>query len=65
MFDMETPYSDMYRTKRFRSKSRPTKLCRRTCPACDRKLVNLYYSANAEIYLCKACLDKGLRKEQK
>lgn len=60
MFNFETPYTDLYRTKFFKRSGKPLTLHRRTCPTCDSKLVNLYYSAQAEKYMCKACLDKGL-----
>lgn len=66
MFDFEQPYFNLYRTKRFRSSGIPTVLHHRTCPVCESKLVNLYYSVQCERYLCKACLDKVMaeRKEQ-
>ena len=64
MFDIETPYTDLYRTKFFKRSGKPLTLHRKTCPNCDSKLVNLYYSAQAEKYMCKACLDKYLGKEQ-
>ena len=60
MFDFETPYLDMYRTQRFNFKSKPIVLHRRTCPICDKKLVNVYYSNQLEKYICKNCMDKLL-----
>lgn len=60
MFDFETPYLDMYRAQRFKFKSKPTVLHQRTCPICDRKLVNIYYSNQLERYVCKNCMDKLL-----
>lgn len=70
MFDLDySPYTDMFRqemrqlVKGLRSK--PTVLHRMTCPCCDKKLVNLYFSASQDRYICKECLDKILseRKE--
>ena len=62
MFGFEGPYTDLFRTKIFRSSGKPTVLHRRTCPNCGKKLVNLYYSAQAERYICKECLDAILTK---
>ena len=39
-------------------KSKPTTLHHKTCPVCDRKLVNVYYSNQLEKYICKKCMDK-------
>lgn len=61
MFDFETPYLDMYRTQRFKFKSKPTVLHQRACPICDRKLVNVYYSNQLEKYICKKCMDNLLQ----
>ena len=60
MFDFETPYLDMYRTQHFKFKSKPAVLHRKTCPICDRKLVNVYYSNQLGKYICKNCMDKLL-----
>lgn len=59
MFDFETPYYDMYKTNRIRiGANRPTVLHRKTCPVCDQKLVNVYYSEHMKKYICKACINK-------
>lgn len=63
MFDFETPYLDMYRTQHFKFKSKPTVLHHKTCPICDRKLVNVYYSNQIEKYICKNCMDKLLEEK--
>ena len=60
MFDFQTPYLDMYRTQVVKFKNRPTILHRETCPLCERKLVNLYYSSQLEQYICKRCRDQLL-----
>lgn len=39
-------------------KPNPTVLHHKTCPICDRKLVNVYYSNQLEKYICKKCMDK-------
>lgn len=39
-------------------KSTPTVLHQKTCPICDRKRVNIYYSNQLNKYICKACLDE-------
>ena len=62
MFDL-TPYLDMYRTQQFKSKSKPTVLHQKTCPICDRKLVNVYYSNQLEKYICKKCMDNLLQEK--
>lgn len=59
MFDFETPYLDMYRANRICiGATKPTILHRKTCPVCDQKLVNVYYSEYMQKYLCKACINK-------
>ena len=63
MFNFETPYLDMYMKEPFRLKSKPTVLHQKTCPVCDRKLVNIYYSNQLEKYICKKCMDKLLREK--
>lgn len=47
----------------FKFGSKPTVLHQKTCPMCDRKLVNVYYSNQLEKYICKKCLDKLLGKK--
>ena len=54
--------SYLFMTKSFRIKGTPTVLHHRTCPCCNSKLVNIYYSARHETYLCKTCLDKENEK---
>ena len=39
-------------------KKKPTVLHQKTCPICDRKLVNVYYSNQLDKYICKKCMDK-------
>ena len=46
-------------------KKRPTTLHHKTCPICDRKLVNVYYSNQLEKYICKKCMDKLLETNEK
>lgn len=41
-------------------KPKPTVLHHKTCPICDRKLVNVYYSNQLDKYICKKCMDKLL-----
>ena len=57
MLCFETPYLDMYRTTSFRFKPKPIVLHQRTCPDCGRTLVNVYYSAQLNRYICKKCID--------
>ena len=38
----------------------PTVLHQKTCPVCDSKRVNLYYSNQLDKYICKKCMDKLL-----
>ena len=63
----ETPYLDMWiaenKTFFIDLTKRPTVLHRQTCPICNRKLVNTYYSSQAKKYMCKKCLDEYLQKE--
>lgn len=58
MFDFETPYFDIYKTNRFKFKPKPIVIHHSTCPYCYRTLVNLYYSAQLDEYICKKCMDK-------
>lgn len=58
MFVFETPYFDMYRTKHFKVGHKPTVIHRSTCTDCGRTLLNVYYSAQLDRYICKKCIDK-------
>ena len=44
-------------------KPKPTVLHHKTCPICDRKLVNVYYSNQLEKYICKKCMDNLLAEK--
>ena len=44
-------------------KPKPTVLHQKTCPMCDRKLVNVYYSNQLDKYICKKCMDKLLNEK--
>lgn len=46
-------------------KPKPTTLHQKTCPICDRKLVNIYYSNQLDKYICKKCMDKLLEEKGK
>lgn len=61
MFGFETPYLDMYKTQYLKFKPQPTVLHKKTCPICDRKFVNIYYSKQLGKYICKKCMDKLLK----
>lgn len=63
MFNFETPYLDMYRTQHFKFKPKPTVLHHKTCTDCGRTLVNIYYSAQLDRYICKKCMDKFLTEK--
>ena len=70
MFDLDySPYTRMFRedVKRIVKglRSKPTVLHRMTCPCCDRKLVNLYFSASQGRYICNECLDKVLNEKER
>ena len=67
MLDLfEAPYTDMFRTMRIKRRPIPTVLHRKTCPDCNRTLVNLYLSNQLDRYICKQCMDKlSGEKEQK
>lgn len=66
MFDFETPYLDMYRTgPMIRRYSKPLVLHQKTCPICDRKRVNLYYSVQMDKYMCKHCIDQLMKEKEK
>ncbi|MBQ3543435.1 MAG: hypothetical protein IJA34_00360 [Lachnospiraceae bacterium] len=68
MFDFPTPYTDMFNQDMKRMvkklKNKPVVLHQKTCPYCDRKLVNLYYSSTLEKYICKKCLDKHIGEKE-
>lgn len=54
-------YTDfLLRELKFRPK--PTTLHHKTCPICDRKLVNIYYFNRLDKYVCKECMNKLLEK---
>ena len=63
MFYTETPYLDMYRTTHLKFKPKPIVLHQRTCPDCGRTLVNVYYSAQLDRYICKKCIDKFMSEK--
>ena len=72
MFDLDyySAYKRMFRedVKRILKSckpSKPTVLHRMTCPCCDKKLVNLYFSASQDRYICKECLDKDLKRKER
>lgn len=46
----------------FKIKSKPTVLHQKTCPVCDSKRVNVYYSNAFDKYICKKCIDKATKK---
>lgn len=62
MFYFGMPYMDMFMRQYRKHKTRPTVLHHQTCSQCDRKLVNVYYSAQLEGYICKQCMDILLAK---
>ena len=57
MFEMLDRY-DMYSTQNLKFKPKPTVLHQKTCPICDGKRVNVYYSDQLEKYICRKCIDK-------
>ena len=63
MFDFETPYLDMYKMSNFKFRPKPTVLHTSTCFDCNRQLVNLYYSAQLDRYICKKCMDKFMNEK--
>ena len=69
MFEMLTPYFDVYRTfspyKTSKRGNKPVVLRRRTCPVCGKKLVNLYYLNQADEYICKNCIDTAMKEKEK
>ena len=58
MFDFPNSYLNIFKVQHFKFKSKATVLHQKTCPLCDRKLVNLYYSSQHEKYICKNCSEK-------
>lgn len=59
MFDM--PYFNLYKSMhrtRHPKVSKSTVLHQKTCPVCDSKRVNVYYSNQLETHICKKCTDK-------
>ena len=52
-------YSD-FLLQDFKFKPKSNVLHQKTCPICDRKLVNVYYSNQLDKYVCKKCMDKVL-----
>lgn len=42
-------------------KPKPTVLHQKTCPVCEKNLVNLYYYAQVDKYMCKICMDKMIK----
>lgn len=65
MFEFDKPYSNAYGAEGIKIKKRPAVLHHHTCPDCGRKLVNLYYSAQLEKYLCKKCMEESKECETK
>ena len=62
MFD----YIDYYTPicgRSFKYKPKPTVLHHKTCPICESKRVNIYYSTQLDKYVCKKCMDKLLREK--
>lgn len=57
--DILHSYSDFLLSD-IKVKPTPTVLHHKTCPVCDRKLVNVYYSNQFEKYICKKCMDNLL-----
>lgn len=55
-------YTD-FLTSGIKLKPKPTVLHQKTCPICDSKRVNIYYSNQLDKYMCKKCMDKSLREK--
>lgn len=45
-------------------KPKPTVLHQKTCPICNSKRVNVYYSNTLNKYICKKCIDKATKKHE-
>ena len=58
MNDYYLPYYSIYTSNSLiKYKPKPAVLHHKTCPICDRKLVNVYYTAQLDKYVCKRCID--------
>lgn len=68
MIDFHTPYTDMLNEELKRILQRassPSKVLHRaTCPCCNKKLVNLYFSYLIDGYICKECWDVLKRRDE-
>lgn len=58
MLWFDGPYTSLYMLERKKLYRKPTVLHHQTCPICDAKRVNLYFSSQLEKYICKRCMDK-------
>ena len=65
MFDFPTPYLDIWMAEPRRRFTKPTTIHRATCPHCDRKLVNVYYSSQIDKYICRECMSVLLGEKEK
>jgi transposase-like protein len=45
------------------TKTAPAVLHQKTCPICESKRVNVYYSNQIEKHICKKCMDKLLNEK--
>lgn len=45
-------------------KPKSTVLHQKTCPICEAKLVNVYYSTQHDKYICKKCIDFLIKGEK-
>ena len=59
MFFNEVYTYFLLRDLKSKSKPKPTVLHQKTCPICDSKRVNVYYSNQLDKYICKKCIEKG------
>lgn len=59
MMSLFNGYYD-FLAKDLKFKSKPTTLHQKTCPICDSKRVNIYYSNQLDKYICQKCMDKLL-----
>lgn len=55
-------YTD-FLTSGIKLKPKPIVLHQKTCPICDSKRVNIYYSDQLDKYMCKKCIDKSSREK--